>query len=252
MKTKTKTKVALVALCLLASHGAMAKDYYLAPNGSGNGMTIDKPFGDPVKAFAALKAGDILYVRGGTYKLSQTINVTETGTADKRICVFAYPGDTERPVFDFAGQPRSTATVAANNRGIMHKIGANYWHYRGLDICNSADNGMKLEEVTAWWNSAASMAMRTQDCSKVSVKTVKATTPAIPSSNTEDSILSSTAMLMITTTHGHTEATLMVSPSNCFLALETSFMVAVPGTTLTTAGTCTTRFSLLWLTTAGA
>lgn len=236
MKTKTKTKVALVALCLLASHGAMAKDYYLAPNGSGNGMSIDKPFGDPVKAFAALKAGDILYVRGGTYHLSQTINVTETGTADKRICVFAYPGDTERPVFDFSGQPRSTATEAANNRGIMHKIGANYWHYRGLDICNSA----------------ASMAMKTQVFSKVSVRTVKATTPAIPSSNTEDSILSSTAMLMITTTHGQTEATLMVSLSSCILVLVMSFMVAVPGTTRTTAGTCTTPFSLLWLTTAGA
>lgn len=252
MKTKTKTKVALVALCLLASHGAMAKDYYLAPNGTGNGMTIDKPFGDPVKAFAALKAGDILFVRGGTYHLSQTINVTETGTADKRICVFAYPGDTERPVFDFAGQPRSTATEAANNRGIMHKIGANYWHYRGLDICHSADNGMKLEEVTAWWNSAAFMAMKTQVFSKVLERTIKATTPAIPSSNTEDSILSSTAMLMITTTHGHTEATLMVSLSSCILVLVMSFMVAVPGTTRTTAGTCTTPFSLLWLTTAGA
>ena len=61
------------------------------------------------------------------------------------ICVFAYPGDTERPIFDFFGQPRSTSTEASTYRGIMHKIGANYWHYRGLDICNSADNGMKLE-----------------------------------------------------------------------------------------------------------
>ena len=27
----------------------------------------------------------------------------------------------------------------------MHNIGANYWHYRGLDFCHAADNGMKLE-----------------------------------------------------------------------------------------------------------
>lgn len=134
-----------MGLCLLASVEASAKDYYLAPGGTGNGMTIDKPFGDPVKAFAALKAGDVLYVRGGTYHLSQTIKVNQTGTADKRICVFAYPGDSERPVFDFSGQPRSTSTEAASYRGVMHNIGANYWHYRGLDFCNAADNGMKLE-----------------------------------------------------------------------------------------------------------
>ncbi len=138
-------KTSLMGLCLLASLEASAKDYYLAPGGTGNGMTIDKPFGDPIKAFAALKAGDILYVRGGTYHLSQTIKVNQTGTADKRICVFAYPGDTERPVFDFSGQPRSTSTEAASYRGVMHNIGANYWHYRGLDFCHAADNGMKLE-----------------------------------------------------------------------------------------------------------
>lgn len=145
MKTKFLMKASLMGLCLLASMEASAKDYYLAPGGTGNGMTIDKPFGDPIKAFAALKAGDVLYVRGGTYHLSQTIKVNQTGTADKRICVFAYPGDTERPVFDFSGQPRSTATEAASYRGVMHKIGANYWHYRGLDFCHAADNGMKLE-----------------------------------------------------------------------------------------------------------
>ena len=146
MKTTTiMKKASLMGLCLLASVEASAKDYYLAPGGTGNGMTIDKPFGDPVKAFAALKAGDVLYVRGGTYHLSQTIKVNQTGTADKRICVFAYPGDSERPVFDFSGQPRSTSTEAASYRGVMHNIGANYWHYRGLDFCNAADNGMKLE-----------------------------------------------------------------------------------------------------------
>ena len=145
MKTKFLMKASLMGLCLLASLEASAKDYYLAPGGTGNGMTIDKPFGDPIKAFAALKAGDILYVRGGTYHLSQTIKVNQTGTADKRICVFAYPGDTERPVFDFSGQPRSTSTEAASYRGVMHNIGANYWHYRGLDFCHAADNGMKLE-----------------------------------------------------------------------------------------------------------
>ena len=146
MKTTTiMKKASLMGLCLLASMEASAKDYYLAPGGTGNGMAIDKPFGDPVKAFAALKAGDVLYVRGGTYHLSQTIKVNQTGTADKRICVFAYPGDSERPVFDFSGQPRSTSTEAASYRGVMHNIGANYWHYRGLDFCNAADNGMKLE-----------------------------------------------------------------------------------------------------------
>lgn len=145
MKTKFLMKASLMGLCLLASMEASAKDYYLAPGGTGNGMTIDKPFGDPIKAFAALKAGDVLYVRGGTYHLSQTIKVNQTGTADRRICVFAYPGDTERPVFDFSGQPRSTSTEAASYRGVMHNIGANYWHYRGLDFCHAADNGMKLE-----------------------------------------------------------------------------------------------------------
>ena len=145
MKTKFLMKASLMGLCLLASMEASAKDFYLAPGGTGNGMTIDKPFGDPIKAFAVLKAGDVLYVRGGTYYLSQTIKVNQTGTADKRICVFAYPGDTERPVFDFSGQPRSTSTEAASYRGVMHNIGANYWHYRGLDFCHAADNGMKLE-----------------------------------------------------------------------------------------------------------
>ena len=57
MKIKFLMKTSLMGLCLHASLEASAKDYYLAPGGTGIGMTIDKPFGDPIKAFAALTAG---------------------------------------------------------------------------------------------------------------------------------------------------------------------------------------------------
>lgn len=134
--------LALAALGLAAC-GAQATEYYLAPGGKGNGLSIDKPMGDPVEAFKKLTAGDILWVRGGTYSLSETIKVNATGTKDARICVFAY--EDEKPVFDFSGQNHTDETTAKASRGIMHNIGANYWHYRGLEICNAADNGMKLE-----------------------------------------------------------------------------------------------------------
>lgn len=138
-----KSLLALTALGLLAFGTAEATEYYLAPGGTGNGMSIDKPMGDPVAAFAKLTAGDILWVRGGTYNLSETIKVNQTGTKDARICVFAY--ENEKPVFDFSGQNHTDETTAKASRGILHNIGANYWHYRGLEICNAADNGMKLE-----------------------------------------------------------------------------------------------------------
>ena len=51
MKTNLLCKALMASLCLAASVEANAKDYYLAPGGTGNGMSIDKPFGDPIKAF---------------------------------------------------------------------------------------------------------------------------------------------------------------------------------------------------------
>lgn len=143
MRISTFGRLCMVALLSAGAHSADARQLYLAPGGTGNGKTIDNPYGDPVKAFSALQAGDTLWVRGGTYNLSETVKANNTGTKDERICVFAYPG--EKPVFDFSGQNHTDETIAKASRGIMHNIGANYWHYRGLEICNAADNGMKLE-----------------------------------------------------------------------------------------------------------
>lgn len=136
-------KAMLCAFAATCCAVVQARTFYLAPGGTGNGLSIDNPMGDPVSAFNKLEAGDILYVRGGTYNISQTIKVNRSGTKDKRICVFAY--ENEKPVFDFSGQNHTDETTAKASRGILHNIGANYWHYRGLEIANAADNGMKLE-----------------------------------------------------------------------------------------------------------
>lgn len=143
MKSLHLLKLTVLFCLTIVTINTQAREWYLAPGGIGNGRSIDTPMGDPVKAFASLQAGDILWVRGGVYKLSETIKVNQTGTKDQRICVFAYGN--EKPVFDFSGQNHTDETIAKASRGILHNIGANYWHYKGLDICNAADNGMKLE-----------------------------------------------------------------------------------------------------------
>ncbi|MBO5062655.1 MAG: right-handed parallel beta-helix repeat-containing protein [Prevotella sp.] len=136
-------RAAICALGVVCCVSSQARKLYLAPGGTGNGRSIENPMGDPVSAIGKLEAGDTLYVRGGTYALSQTIKVNKSGTKDHRICVFAY--ENEKPVFDFSGQNHTDEATAKASRGILHNIGANYWHYRGLEIANAADNGMKLE-----------------------------------------------------------------------------------------------------------
>ncbi len=136
-----KTLLSLIFLAVLPS--LHARQLWLAPDGTGNGRSIEKPMGNVQKAVDMLQPGDTLWVRGGTYLLSQKISVTKTGTRDKRICMFALPD--EQPVFDFSLQDRTSSSVAGSNRGFLHKKEANYWHYRGLTFCNAADNGMKLE-----------------------------------------------------------------------------------------------------------
>ena len=143
MRKTSKKWLTMIALTLLSMATASGRQLYLSPDGTGNGRSVDRPMGDVVRAFAMLQAGDTLWVRGGVYELAQTVKVVSSGTSDHRICVFAYEG--EHPVFDFSGQNHDDETTAKASRGILHNIGANYWHYRGLEICHAADNGMKLE-----------------------------------------------------------------------------------------------------------
>lgn len=113
------------------------KTYYVSPSGSdGNTGTIDAPFFNLSTAIAQAKAGDTIYMRGGTYAYSATIRLTTAGTAKYRIHILNYPD--EHPVLDF-----SAMVLDASNRGFL--LTGDYWFIKGLEIYRAGDNGIKVE-----------------------------------------------------------------------------------------------------------
>lgn len=63
---------------------------------------------------------------------------TNTGTPTAPIRLWAYPG--EMPVLNFTNQPYGAA-----NRGVLLTTTANWWEFRGLEICYAGDNAVKVE-----------------------------------------------------------------------------------------------------------
>ena len=126
--------------CLLAFYAntSNARQLYIEP-------------GEDIKtAIENLVAGDTLWVKTGTYEVSDLINVRKSGSSNHRICVFGYdskPGDKPavNPVLDFSKQPHTGDDYAGQFRGVLMNPFADYWYWRDIDFTKAADNGMKLE-----------------------------------------------------------------------------------------------------------
>lgn len=79
-------------------------------------------------------------MRGGTYSFNAqiTIDISNSGTASQNKNLFAFSG--EKPVIDFSSEPYGNASSVTNPRGIQ--INGNFWHFKGLEVKGSADNGI--------------------------------------------------------------------------------------------------------------
>ncbi len=115
---------------MLVAHTFVAVD-----GNDANPGTFDKPFRSIAKAVSVLAPGDTVYVRGGSYLLTSTVTIgsAQSGSADGRNGLFAYPG--ERPLLDFT-------KTSGGTRGIS--LRASYWHIKGFDIKGAGDNGMEI------------------------------------------------------------------------------------------------------------
>lgn len=138
-------------LSLLLTGSLSARTLFVATTGNDNAAgTKQAPFATPNKAVSVVQPGDTIYVREGTYLLTTTIRVKAAQNArqDARICLWAHqePGKAaEKVVFDGSQIPSTNVNEFKMSRCIYQNHEANYWHYKGLELCNANDNGMKME-----------------------------------------------------------------------------------------------------------
>ncbi|MDR0413565.1 MAG: T9SS type A sorting domain-containing protein [Dysgonamonadaceae bacterium] len=134
----------ILLLGLICGQNHFAADYYVSTTGDdANPGTIDAPFATIQKGVEAAAAGDIVYVRGGTYKPERRVLINKSGTADARIGLFGYPGETV--VIDGSDMKPSNTSEFKMSRCIYVNHLGNYWHFKNLEMCHAFDNGMKME-----------------------------------------------------------------------------------------------------------
>lgn len=114
----------------MVESAATGNTYYVSPSGNDNSAgTIDAPFKTLNKVWTKIVAGDIVYLRGGTYAFNNTQYLdSKNGTAASPIKIYGYPG--EKPVLG-----RSTSYTQANSNELIMFSG-NYFHFKDIEIAN--------------------------------------------------------------------------------------------------------------------
>lgn len=104
-----------------------ATNYYVSPSGNNaNTGTLSSPFKTISYGESKLKAGDILYVRSGTYNEYVLIWQCD-GTFGSPTIISAYPG--ESPIIDGTG-------IDPGNGGSLVRIYASYITFTGFEVRN--------------------------------------------------------------------------------------------------------------------
>jgi hypothetical protein len=116
--------------------------YYVSPSGlDSNPGTFTQPWRTISKAARTVKAGDVVYIRGGTYV--EAVEISTSGTADALIQFSAYPGETA--ILDGNNRLPSSYTALLSLRGSWIKV-------EGLEVRNSKYMGVGLFGKHDWAN----------------------------------------------------------------------------------------------------
>jgi Right handed beta helix region len=136
-------KLVIILGITFFNHAVHASTYYVSPTGNdANPGTIGSPFQTIEMLNTVLVAGDIAYIRGGTYRAtSGNENIVFfqiqdlTGTAANPIKIWAYPGET--PIFNL-----DNITPTYNSPCALAMSNCTYVHLKGFTIKNLKQSGV--------------------------------------------------------------------------------------------------------------
>jgi hypothetical protein len=118
-------------------------DYYVSPDGDDDHPgTESAPFATLDMAISVARAGDLIYVRGGTYAVDHAIEIRSSGRDGAPIRLFGYPG--ERPVIDF-----SSFSSPDRLRHAVRLLDASWWHIRNLHFTRGPWGGLVIHGNSA-------------------------------------------------------------------------------------------------------
>ena len=146
--------------------------FYVANNGDDNNVgTIASPWKTIQKAANTLIAGNIAYVRGGSY--FEHVVPLNSGTSDKPITYSAYPGETA--IIDGTG-----ISLDPNYQvdGLIQINGKSYINFVGLVVQNSATNCINVISGSH----IALSNMNVQNCNFVGIRITGASYPTVQNS----------------------------------------------------------------------
>lgn len=106
---------------------------FVSSTGSGTACTQASPC-TLSQAVTSAAAGDVVFMRGGTYPITTILQWNNNGTASNYITFESYPG--ESAILDGSNQP--------NNSQRMLRVGGNYYKFRKFEIRNMPDIGFYI------------------------------------------------------------------------------------------------------------
>lgn len=112
-------------------------DIYVSTTGTSSGLGTENSPMDLLTALSKVKAGNTIWLMEGTYKFSQTIEISDSNKGSAKAYKKLSSIDGGKVVFDF-----SAMADADSNRGIV--LNGQYWHFYGIEVSGAGDNGMLL------------------------------------------------------------------------------------------------------------